>query len=456
MNDEKNMNKILETIQRLKMNNYIDEITTKELGELLKRCDQYLKSISNESVFSIMDMMDTNQADIIMILLLMQPTTSNQEIINLHLEIVNELMQHGKSFYNVLVDLSNKKILNISDETLLLSSLTPESLTINNNNPGEILISKEIFDQANTVSALTQYKEEDLKKIITALKHNMDLYNQLYKDKIWIINTTELDNPYKSTNEKIEISSERFFHLIGLEWKNLKINTLGFSEFSKIFDGSEMTKLRENLSSKKANGGLFEVLELMVKHEERLIQLLLEGRLSNTVNIPKLEMKNFGFERIGLLEHSSGLILFDRNTAKGNEVSRYIKSDLILLNDFIRRYDLSAALTLYHNYQQQLRDSESLIIPRLGLEKSAFFTGQRASVSDSVASFNKHDFNYGISVEGAASGDGAIEYKKFSDEDKLRIINSILEILPNLDKENLIELYHKYGGMNPPSNGKKL
>lgn len=402
MNFKNNFYETLLIDESMDFNDDIERITTKELGELLEKCDKYLKLNSNESVFTIIETVNENSADIIMQLLLAQPNTLTQEVFNLHSEIMYELIQHEESFYNFLHELSNKKILNISDATLLLSSLTPESLTTNIYE-GEIELSKDSFGQNNKLFASTKYKEEDLKKILDALKNNMQLFEKLYKDKVLVVNTTDVNDPHRKTHEKIEISSERFFHLIGFEWRNLKINTPGFDELSKVFDYSEMSRLKDNLSSRKSSGGLFEVLQSMVKHEEIFIEALLEGKLRKAINIPKLEMKNYGFERIGLLEHSSGLIKFDKNIAEGNTVSRHIKSDLILLNAFIRRYDLSAAFTLYYNYQPQIRDSESLIVPRAGLEKSAFFKGQSASVADSVASFNKRDFDFSISSEDSNS-----------------------------------------------------
>ena len=97
------------------------------------------------------------------------------------------------------------------------------------------------------------------------------------------------------------------------------------------------------LLSESAEKNFYLLLEELIASENTFMDSLLSGKVSNVVNVNKLEMKSYAFERIGALEDASGMIFFDKELAKeqGHEKTTFhIPGDIILINDFIRKYDL--------------------------------------------------------------------------------------------------------------------
>ena len=114
-----------------------------------------------------------NKVEMIMMLLL-----ANEE-----LSTMFEQYDLYNDMYNLLASYSEKKIFSISDETLRLSTKRPNDL----------------FENEYKVT------EDRLNKVFKALEHNMELYDKLYRDKIWIIDSSI------GRTEKISISPTRFF-----------------------------------------------------------------------------------------------------------------------------------------------------------------------------------------------------------------------------------------------------
>ena len=118
-------------------------------------------------------------------------------------------------------------------------------------------------------------------------------------------------------------------------------------------------------------------------------------------------MKNYAFERMGMLEHSSGVIFYDKTIDTSLEAkTSHLKADLFLLNDFIKNYDLDFVFSAYRPYkfsrnfsminkktniQNNLptSDAESLFISSKGWENSRFLNGQLSSISESVGIYHK-------------------------------------------------------------------
>ena len=184
--------------------------------------------------------------------------------------------------YDLLDSYSQKKIFAISDDTLRLSTKRPNDLT-------------------ETEYIVT---EDRLDKIFESLEHNMELYDRLYRDKIWIIDSSI------GRTERISISPTRFFHLMGLDEKDFK-DDVSMRLFESVFPTED--SIRTLMKDRK---DLFKVLEKMLQRETTIKQAILDGTLKHVINPQKLEMKGFSFERIGIIEHSSGMIFYDKELAK--------------------------------------------------------------------------------------------------------------------------------------------
>ena len=151
-------------------------VTTHDIAQVLKLCDKYLINRYKTNIEQLMEMNIDNKVESILMLLL-----ANEEISNLF-----EQYELYDVMYDLLDSYSQKKIFAISDDTLRLSTKRPNDLTE------------------------TEYRvtEDRLDKIFESLEHNMELYDRLYRDKIWIIDSS-IDR-----TEKISISPTRFFHLM--------------------------------------------------------------------------------------------------------------------------------------------------------------------------------------------------------------------------------------------------
>ena len=376
-------------------------VTTHDLAQVLKLCDKYLINRYKTNIEQLMEMNIDNKVESILMLLL-----ANEEISNLFEQYV---------LYDVMYDLldsySQKKIFAISDDTLRLSTKRPNDLTE------------------------TEYRvtEDRLDKIFESLEHNMELYDRLYRDKIWIIDSS-IDR-----TEKISISPTRFFHLMGFDEKDFK-DDASMRLFESVFPTED--SIRSLMKDRK---DLFKVLEKMLQRETTIKQAILDGTLKPVINPQKLEMKGFSFERIGIIEHSSGMIFYDKELAKRLGYNTRLQTDLILLSNFIRKY----------KHTPKVNDAESLIIPQRGYENSEFIKGQQVSISESARRYSPKDFKYTIRTEDGSEEplSDPDEFVEFSDEDKARMAHTIITELPLLDNEHLKEVYNTL--KNNLSNGKK-
>lgn len=377
-------------------------VTVYKLAQILKLCDKYLISKYKTNIESLIEMNIDNKVEMIMMLLL-----ANEE-----LSALFEQYDLYNDMYNLLANYSEKKIFSISDETLRLSTKRP----------------KDLFENEYKVT------EDRLDKIFKALEHNMELYDKLYRDKIWIIDSSI------GRTEKISISPTRFFHLMGLDEKDFKDET-SMRLFESVFPVEDSIK-----SLMKDKKDLFKVLEKILQRETKIKQAILEGTLKPIINPQKLEMKAFSFERIGIIEHSAGMIFYDKELAKSLGYNTRLQTDLILLSNFIRKYNLEFIFSMYRKYKHtpKAKDAESLIIPQKGYENSEFIKGQQVSISESARRYSPKDFEYTIYLD-----DGSEEplsdpdqFIQFSDEDKAKMAHTIITELPLLDTEHLQEVYN--------------
>lgn len=377
-------------------------VTVYKLAQILKLCDKHLISKYQTNIESLMEMNINYKVEVIMMLLL-----ANEELFNLFKQ--NNLYS---GMYDLLVNYSEKKIFSISDETLRLSTKRPY----------------ELFDNEYKVT------EDRLDKIFKALEHNMELYDKLYRDKIWIIDSSI------GRTEKISISPTRFFHLMGLDEKDFK-DEASMKLFESVFPVEDSIK-----SLMRDRKDLFKVLEKMLQRETIIKQAILDGTLKPVINPQKLEMKAFSFERIGIIEHSTGMIFYDRELAKSLGYNTRLQTDLILLSNFIRKYNLEFVFSMYRKYKhtKKAKDAESLIIPQKGYEQSEFIKGQQVSISESAKKYSPKDFEYTILLDDGSEEplSDPEEFVEFSNEDKAQIAHAIITELPLLDTEHLKEVYN--------------
>ena len=391
-------------------------ITTSDLANFLKLCNHHLIQKYGIDLIGVLQLdIEENTTEILMMLLM-------------QFEDVKEIIKQYELYdiiYDFIDEFQKTKIYKLSIEDL--------SITLHKGEQIE-----------NLDSLLT---EKQLEQIFKALEHNMYLYEKLYKDKVFIIDSSI------GKKAKVTISSTRLFHILGLEEKVIKTN---MQEFESVFNHSD--NIKSLMTDRK---DLFTVLEKILANETRIINAVLEGKLNHTFNFPKIEMKNYAFERMGMLEHSSGVIFYDKTIDTSLEAkTSHLKSDLFLLNDFIRNYDLDFVFSAYRPYkfsrnfsminkkaniQNNLptSDAESLFISSKGWENSRFLNGQLSSISESVGIYHKNNFDYTIFLEDESELPPVDpdEYIEFSDEDKARMANVIIENLPNLDNSHLKNLY---------------
>ena len=270
-------------------------VTMHELAQVLKLCDKYLLSKYQTNIEQLMELNIDNKVESILMLLL-----ANDEISKFF-----EQYNLYDIMYDLLDNYSEKKIFTISNETLRLSTKRPLDLS----------------DSEYTMT------EERLDKVFEALEHNMELYDRLYRDKIWIIDSSI------GKTDKISISPTRFFHLMGLDEKDFKDED-SMRLFESVFPVED--SIRSLMKDRK---DLFKVLEKMLQRETTIKQAILDGTLKPVINPQKLEMKVFSLERMGIIEHSSGMVFYDKELAQQLGYNTRLQTDLILLSNFIRKYN---------------------------------------------------------------------------------------------------------------------
>ena len=193
-------------------------VTMHELAQILKLCDKYLLSKYQTNIEQLMELNIDNKVESILMLLL-----TNDEISKFF-----EQYNLYDAMYDLLNNFSKKKIFIISDKTLRLSTKRPRDLS----------------DSEYTMT------EDRLDRVFDSLEHNMELYDRLYRDKIWIIDSSI------GRTDKISISPTRFFHLMGLDEKDFKDET-SMRLFESVFPTEDsiksLMKDRKNVTKRNHN-----------------------------------------------------------------------------------------------------------------------------------------------------------------------------------------------------------
>ena len=227
---------------------------------------------------------------------------------------------------------------------------------------------------------------------------------------------------------------------MGLDEKDFK-DEASMRLFESVFPVEDSIK-----SLMRDRKDLFKVLEKMLQRETIIKQAILDGTLKPVINPQKLEMKAFSFERIGIIDHSTGMIFYDRELAKSLGYNTRLQTDLILLSNFIRKYNLEFVFSMYRKYKhtKKAKDAESLSFTQKGYEQSEFIKGQQVSISESAKKYSPKDFEYTILLDDGSEEplSDPEEFVEFSNEDKAQIAHAIITELPLLDTEHLKEVYN--------------
>ncbi len=399
------MGKILSTIEFAKLFNYLDIVWKNKYGKDILSLYEDNPNISKEEITNYIMINISNFPD-----------------------VVNIINQYGvyDIVYNFIYSMGNKNIVRISDETIENSRKKGFQLPI----PTD---------------------EKQIERIFSGLRKNMELYERLYKDKVWIMESESLDGvPLRSA--KLRMSPTKLFHLLGFDYGvDLNPNRLpeNASIFTNAFRNSEYAM---KLLSESTEKNYYLLLEELIASENTFMDSLLSGKVSNVVNVNKLEMKSYAFERIGALEDASGMIFFDKELAKeqGHERSTFhIPGDIILINDFIRKYDLDNLYGLHFVFMpfvkapdNQKKDVGSLFV-RSDSNSSLLLEQQKVSIMSKASQYESNDFNFTIRTsngEALPSSDPK-EVIEFDTEDKTRMASTIIKGLPSLSDVELKEIY---------------
>ena len=411
------------------------QISTIDLALVYNLCDKYIKSKLGFDILTIFDKVDQSPDDIARYIMF--------ELFS-ETKIANFLDSYGISnlLANTIYTMGDKKIVTINEPVIQNSNKRPHQMPI----PTD---------------------ENQIRRIFNALRRNYELFEQLYKGKVWLVSSSDKEGNELGT-AKIHISAYAFFHLMGFDYRNLlnpnkkekdgRTHELQGREFASIFPNSTQAyRLLQNFGNEKNQ---YLLIEELLKSEERFLQAALGGQLSNSVNVDKLELKSYTFERMGVVESASGMIFFDKQKAislHGEEEFKHINADIILLNDFLRKYDMSKLFGLdfvispFDKIKSgQKSDQQSIFLTKQlgGGFNSHLFDQQIASVSSSVAGYRENDFNYSITEQGSEGGNppgDPIDYREFDEEDRKRVAQTISEAIPELDQTYLNEITNGKG-----------
>lgn len=256
----------------------------------------------------------------------------------------------------------------------------------------------------------TKLTAEECSKVFDAVIKNMVLYEHIYKDKVFKIDTTLENKGYF-----ISIGKAKLLHLLGFEF--YKWQKKYKKELIEIIPCLESV-LAQNYQKLCANDDelLYNVLEIITEknNKEKICDMIAEGsKMSEIFNVPKIKTKNFAFERLGILERASGMIIYDKN--KDIHDGR-IKSDLFILKDlFPRDWVYASEINwIFNGYAHEVstkfknskaKNAETLLIEK---DTSSKFANQIAAVSTSVGSINKSDFDFVI-TELLEPGEGGVD-----------------------------------------------
>lgn len=277
---------------------------------------------------------------------------------------------------------------------------------------------------------------EEMKLIFSSLERNLGIYEKLYMNKVYKLETT------LNKTILLNIGKAKLFHLLGYnliemqrEYRNQILKVV--PEMKDVLSKNYVQMCIDNDIS------MLKCLFYILKREQDIICAVDSGVLSDKVfTSPKIKLKNFAFERLGLIQSPSGVIFY---TSKESEK---IKSDIFILRDFIRDYNLNWIFNGYAHKREVIlsktlsfkkemaKNAETLLIEP---DDSSRFDNQLVSVSTGVGSMNKSQFDFKVSTLSTEDDPSSIIPSNFLfEESDIRFMASkIISNFPNLNLQNL-------------------
>jgi len=289
---------------------------------------------------------------------------------------------------------------------------------------------------------------DEMQTIFKAIESNLELYERLYRDKIYKLETT------LNRTILLNIGRAKVFHLLGfnlIDWqRNYRREILSvMPEMRMVIDDNYASMCNND------DARLFGVLYDILNREEDIINAILDGKISDkSFPLQKIKTKNYAFERLGLIEKPTGVVFYDKDKDPNNTK---LKSGIMLLRDVIRDYNLNwifngymddrtiSRISVSGNRKYKVKNASTLLVEP---EYSDRLSNQLASITTGIGSIRKKDFDYNISL----LEDEPVE--PFSDEEIFRMAGKIVAYFPELNLAHLQEfLENNYYGKNPK--GKK-
>ena len=216
---------------------------------------------------------------------------------------------------------------------------------------------------------------EDTLLIFDLLAKNKETYEKIYRDIVFNVETT------LNISRMIKISDAKLFHLLGFDinrWsKDLKAKLVQMiPQIAPLFSESYKTLVSRN------DPIFYESIDMLIEQKARLIDAYLEGDL--TIPLPKIRTKNIMFERFGLIQSPTGVVLCQKD--KFQETGSKLKSDTVLLREFLFGADLKFFGMGFADYGgtyygNPIRNAETIISEDLRFK----------TLGSNLAGTNEHD-----------------------------------------------------------------
>lgn len=398
---------------------------------------------------------------------------------------------------NILLIVYSKRICRISSEELQLSQQQVSRVATVKDNykvlSSAVIRSRDEKTNVETFELIkSSITEQQLEQVVQSLSDNVDKYERLFKDKIWVLESDftkvikDKSRYVLPRQSKLIVSPGRFFHLMGFDYKSFLGDEVGFgdksrnlkqlidlcgrenkskiedlcdsylkecAQFKSLTNYSHLTEEELNELKRRAvsrGNDLYQILMLIIDNNDRLFQMLSEGRLNGIISVPKLTMKQYAFDRMRIITNSSGILVFDKSIAMMHDKDVKTSNAIFLLNDIIKDNQLSFIFSEFKDRESLFgeKNASSIFVGQKPRFKNDEFYDQYASVSSSASAYSPHDFNFSISevnenepTDYSKSGLGPIVTINYSEEEIYNTATSLLVGIPDIKNKDEIQKY---------------